>query len=250
MAGHSKWAQIKHKKAVTDARRGAEFTKLARAIQVAARDGGGDPAGNASLANAIQKAKDAGMPKQNIERATAKGTGADTDADAIETVVYEGYGPGGVAIMVEALTDNRNRTGSEVRHVFSKSGGSLGEPGSVAWQFEKKGVIVVDAARASEDDLMVAIDAGAEDVAIDENVYEVVTAPADLQSAREALEAAGIAIESAELTMRPTSRVEVDEGQVRSLMRLLEELEEHDDVNAVHANFDVDASVLERVAAA
>ena len=152
--------------------------------------------------------------------------------------------------MVEALTDNRNRTGSEVRHVFSKSGGSLGEPGSVAWQFEKKGVIVVDAARASEDDLMVAIDAGAEDVAIDENVYEVVTAPADLQSAREALEAAGIAIESAELTMRPTSRVEVDEGQVRSLMRLLEELEEHDDVNAVHANFDVDASVLERVAAA
>ena len=250
MAGHSKWAQIKHKKAVTDARRGAEFTKLARAIQVAARDGGGDPAGNASLANAIQKAKDAGMPKQNIERAIAKGTGADTDADAIEAVVYEGYGPGGVAIMVEALTDNRNRTGSEVRHVFSKSGGSLGEPGSVAWQFEKKGVIVVDAARASEDDLMVAIDAGAEDVAIDENVYEVVTAPADLQSAREALEAAGIAIESAELTMRPTSRVEVDEGQVRSLMRLLEELEEHDDVNAVHANFDVDASVLERVAAA
>src|SRR2546423_705599 len=249
MAGHSKWAQIKHKKAVTDARRGAEFTKLARAIQVAARDGG-DPAGNASLANAIQKAKDAGMPKQNIERAIAKGTGADTDADAIETVVYEGYGPGGVAVMVEALTDNRNRTGSEVRHIFSKSGGSLGEPGSVAWQFEKKGVIVVDAARASEDDLMVAIDAGAEDVAIDENVYEVVTAPADLQSAREALEAAGIAIESAELTMRPTSRVEVDEGQVRSLMRLLEELEEHDDVNAVHANFDVDASVLERVAAA
>jgi len=131
MAGHSKWAQIKHKKAVTDARRGAEFTKLARAIQVAARDGGGDPAGNASLANAIQKAKDAGMPKQNIERAIAKGTGADTDADAIETVVYEGYGPGGVAILVEALTDNRNRTGSEVRHVFSRSGGSLGEPGSV-----------------------------------------------------------------------------------------------------------------------
>ena len=130
MAGHSKWAQIKHKKAVTDARRGAEFTKLARAIQVAARDGGGDPAGNATLANAVQKAKDAGMPKQNIERAIAKGTGADTDADAIETVVYEGYGPGGVAILVEALTDNRNRTGSEVRHVFSRSGGSLGEPGS------------------------------------------------------------------------------------------------------------------------
>ena len=250
MAGHSKWAQIKHKKKATDAKRGALFTKLARAIQVAARDGGGDPAGNATLANAIQKAKDGGMPKQNIERAIAKGTGADTDADAIETVVYEGYGPGGVAVLVEALTDNRNRTGSEVRHLFSKSGGSLGEPGSVAWVFEKKGVILVDAAAASEDDLMVAIDAGAEDVAIDDDVYEVVTAPADLQGAREALEGAGIPIESAELTMRPTSRVEVDEGQVGSLMRLIEALEEHDDVNAVHANFDVDAAVLERVAAA
>src|SRR5881227_1378116 len=167
MSGHSKWASIKHKKAATDAKRGAEFTKLARAIQVAAREGGGDPAGNAALATAVQKAKDARMPKDNIERAIAKGTGAGADADAIESVVYEGYGPAGVAILVEALTDNRNRTGSEVRHVFSKSGGSLGEPGSVAWQFEKKGVIVVDAARASEDDLMVAIDAGAEDVAID-----------------------------------------------------------------------------------
>src|SRR5947199_4395811 len=177
MAGHSKWAQIKHKKAVTDARRGAQFTKLARAIQVAAREGGGDPAGNAALANAIQKAKEARMPKDNIERAIAKGTGAGTDADAIEAVTYEGYGPGGVAILVEALTDNRNRTGSDVRHLFSRSGGSLGEPGSVAWVFEKKGSIIVDASRASEDDLMVAIDAGAEDVTLDENVYEVVTAP-------------------------------------------------------------------------
>src|SRR5213596_304055 len=168
MAGHSKWAQIKHKKAVTDARRGAEFTKLARAIQVAARDGGGDPAGNATLANEIQKAKDAGMPKHNIERAIAKGTGADTDAETIETVVYEGYGPGGVAILVEALTDNRNRTGSEVRHIFSRSGGGLGEPGSVAWQFEKKGIVVVDAERFSEDDVMPAIEAGAEDIADDE----------------------------------------------------------------------------------
>src|SRR5256714_5911501 len=164
MSGHSKWASIKHKKAVTDARRGAEFTKLARAIQVAARDGGGDPAGNASLANATQRAKDGGMPKQNIERAIARGTGADRDAAAIETVVYEGYGPGGVAILVEALTDNRNRTGSEIRHTFSRTGGNLGKPGSVAWQFEKKGVIVVDAAKGDEDDLMVAIDAGAEDV--------------------------------------------------------------------------------------
>src|SRR5436190_13786932 len=250
MAGHSKWAQIKHKKAVTDARRGAEFTKLARAIQVAARDGGGVPAGNASLATAIQKAKDAGMPKQNIERAIAKGTGADTDAEAIETVVYEGYGPGGVAILVEALTDNRNRTGSEIRHIFSRTGGNLGEPGSVAWQFEKKGIVVVDADRASEDDLMVAIDAGAEDVGQDENVYEVVTAAGGLQGVREALEGAGIAIDSAELTMRPTSRVDVEEGQVGGLMRLIEALEDHDDVNAVHANFNVDAAVLERVAAA
>src|SRR3954463_2161170 len=250
MSGHSKWASIKHKKAVVDARRGAHFTKLARAIQVAAREGGGDPDMNAALANAVQKAKDARMPKDNIERAITKGTGAGGDADQIETVVYEGYGPGGVAILAEALTDNRNRTGSEVRHIFSRSGGNLGEPGSVAWVFEKKGVIVVDAGRASEDDLMVAIDAGAEDVAIDENLYEVITAPADLQAAREALEAAGIPLESADLTMRPTNRVDVDEGQVGALMRLIEALEAHADVSAVHANFDVDAAVLERVAAA
>src|ERR671927_1700510 len=214
MAGHSKWAQIKQKRAVTDARRGAEFTKLARAIQVAARDGGGDPAGNASLANAIQKAKDAGMPKQNIERAIAKGTGADTDAAAIETVVYEGYGPGGVAILVEALTDNRNRTGSEVRHMFSKSGGNLGEPGSVAWQFEKKGTVVVDAERYGEDDLMPAIEAGSEDISDDEGVWEVVTEPADLTAVREALAGEGIEIQSAELSQRPTTRIEVAEGDV------------------------------------
>src|ERR671928_1543680 len=204
MSGHSKWASIKHKKAVTDQRRGAEFTKLARAIQVAAREGGGDPAGNAALANAVQKAKDGGMPKQNIERAIAKGTGADTDADAIETVVYEGYGPGGVAILVEALTDNRNRTGSEVRHIFTKSGGNLGEPGSVAWQFEKKGIVVVDAERYGEDDLIPAIEAGAEDIADDEGVGGIVTAPGDLTAVREALAGAEVEIQSAELTMRPT----------------------------------------------
>src|SRR5215208_3560226 len=158
MSGHSKWSSIKHQKGAKDAKRGALFTKLARAIQVAAKEGGGDPEGNAALANAIQKAKENSMPKDNIERAIAKGTGADADADAFETVVYEGYGPGGVALLVEALTDNRNRTGSEVRHIFSKAGGSLGEPGSVAWQFEKKGILLVDAERFSEDDLMVAID--------------------------------------------------------------------------------------------
>ena len=249
MSGHSKWSSIKHKKGAADAKRGALFTKLARAIQVAAKEGGGDPAGNAALGNAVQKAKDARMPKDNIERAIAKGTGADSDAAAFEAVVYEGYGPGGVAILVEALTDNRNRTGSEVRHAFTRSGGNLGEPGSVAWLFEKKGLVVVDSERYSEDDLMVAIDAGAEDVLADESVFEVITAPGDLAGVREALEQAGVELDSAELTMRPTTRVEVDEQQVGTLLRLLEGLEEHDDVVAVNANFDVDAAVLERAAA-
>ena len=249
MSGHSKWSSIKHKKGAADAKRGALFTKLARAIQVAAKEGGGDPAGNAALGNAVQKAKDARMPKDNIERAIAKGTGADSDAAAFEAVVYEGYGPGGVAILVEALTDNRNRTGSEVRHAFSRSGGNLGEPGSVAWLFEKKGLVLVDSERYSEDDLMVAIDAGAEDVLADESVFEVVTAPGDLATVREALEQAGVELDSAELTMRPTTRVEVNEQQVGALVRLLESLEEHDDVVAVNANFDVDAAVLERAAA-
>src|SRR3954463_10453108 len=250
MSGHSKWASIKHKKAVVDARRGAHFTKLARAIQVAAREGGGDPAMNAALANAVQKAKDARMPKDNIERAISKGTGSGADADQIEAVLYEGYGPGGVAILVEALTDNRNRTGSEVRHVFSKSGGNLGEPGSVAWQFEKKGTVVVDAERYGEDDLMPAIEAGAEDISGDEGVWEVVTEPTDFTAVREALADAGVELQSAELTMRPTTRIQVDEADVGKLMRLIEQLEDHDDVSAVHSNFDVDAEVLERVAAA
>src|SRR3954463_335382 len=196
MAGHSKWASIKHKKAVVDKRRGQQFTKLARAIQVAAREGGGDTDANAALALAVQKARDASMPKDNIERAIAKGTGAGGDADAIETVVYEGYGPAGVAILVEALTDNRNRTGSEIRNLFTKSGGSLGEPGSVAWQFEKKGIAVVDAERDSEDDLMPAIEAGAEDIVGDEGVWEVVAEPADFTAVREALAGAGVELES------------------------------------------------------
>ena len=248
MSGHSKWSSIKHKKGAADAKRGALFTKLARGIQVAAREGGGDPAGNAALANAVQKAKDARMPKDNIERAIAKGTGADADAEAFEAVLYEGYGPGGVAVLVEALTDNRNRTGADVRHLFTRGGGSLGEPGSVAWIFDKTGVVVVDADRFSEDDLMPAIDAGAEDVTRDENVFEVVTAPGDLARVRQALESAGVELESAELTMRPSAQVPVEEDQVGRLMRLLDGLEELDDVNAVHANFDVDAAVLERIA--
>ena len=178
MAGHSKWAGIKHKKAIVDARRGKLFTKLARAITVAAKEGGGDLEGNPALALAVQKAKDASMPKDNIERAIAKGTGEGGDADALEDVMYEGYGPGGVALLVEATTDNRNRTGSEVRHAFGKHGGNLGEPGSVAYLFDKKGVVVVDAERYTEDDLMVAIDAGAEDIAMDDDVFEVLTEPA------------------------------------------------------------------------
>src|SRR5215204_7440431 len=187
MAGHSKWASIKHKKKAVDAKRGALFTKLTRAITVAAREGGGDPDGNPALALAVQKARDASMPKDNIERAIAKGTGADSDADAFEAVLYEGYGPGGVAILVEALTDNRNRTGSEMRHIFSKNGGNLGEPGSVAYLFDKKGVVVVDGERYSEDDLMVAIDAGAEDIGTDDDVYEIVCEPSDLTAVRAAL---------------------------------------------------------------
>jgi YebC/PmpR family DNA-binding regulatory protein len=248
MSGHSKWASIKHKKAVVDARRGQHFTKLARAISVAAREGGGDPTGNSALALAIQKARDASMPKDNIERAIAKGTGEGGDADQIETVLYEGYGPGGVALLIEALTDNRNRTGAEMRHLLGKHGGNLGEPGSVSYLFDKRGVIVVDANRYSEDDLMPAIDAGAEDIALDEDVYEVITEPADLAAAREALVQAGIELESADLTQRPRARVPVDESDAGKLLKLIDALEENDDVNAVHANFDVDSAVLERVA--
>jgi YebC/PmpR family DNA-binding regulatory protein len=215
---------------------------------VAAREGGGDVDGNPSLALAVQKARDASMPKDNIERAIQKGTGAGTDADQIETVIYEGYGPGGVALLIEALTDNRNRTGADVRHAFSKYGGSLGEPGSVSYLFDKRGVIVVDSSRYDEDDLMPAIDAGAEDIARDEDVFEVITAPGDLQAARTALEQAGVEVERADVTQRPKSRVPVGEGDAGKLMKLIDSLEESDDVSAVHANFDVEAGVLERIA--
>ena len=248
MAGHSKWASIKHRKKAVDAKRGQLFTKLARAIQVAAREGGPDPAGNAALATAVQKAKDSQMPKDNIERAIAKGAGTDGDSQAIESVLYEGYGPGGAAIMVEVLTDNRNRTGSEIRHIFSRGGGSLGEPGSVAWNFDKKGVIVVRADRHSEEELMPAIDAGAEDLAQDEDVWEVITAPADLHTVRAALESAGVELESADLAQLARTRVEVGEGDVAPLIRLIESLEDHEDVATVHASFDAEAATLERVA--
>jgi YebC/PmpR family DNA-binding regulatory protein len=250
MAGHSKWAGIKHKKAIVDARRGKLFTKLARAITVAAKEGGGDPEGNPSLALAIQKAKDASMPKDNIERAIAKGTGSGADVDALENVMYEGYGPGGVALLIEAVTDNRNRTGADVRHLLSKGNGSLGEPGSVAYNFDKKGVIAVDGERYSEDDLIVAIDAGAEDISLDDDVYEIVTEPSDLTAVRAALDAAGIELQNAEVIQRPKVLVPVDEETAAKLLRLIDNLEDNDDVDAVHANFDVDAEVLERLMAA
>jgi YebC/PmpR family DNA-binding regulatory protein len=248
MSGHSKWHSIKHKKAVVDARRGQQFTKLARAITVAAREGGGDPEGNPALALAIQKARDASMPKDNIERAIGKGTGEGVDADRIETVVYEGYGPGGVALLIEALTDNRNRSGADIRHLLSKNGGNLGEPGSVSYLFQKQGVIVVDASRYDEEDLIPAIDAGALDISVDEDVFEIITEPADLVPVRDALSAAGVDTESSDIIQQPMSRVPVEEAEAIRLMRLIDELEESDDVTAVHANFDVDAAVLERIA--
>jgi YebC/PmpR family DNA-binding regulatory protein len=188
------------------------------------------------------------MPKDNIERAIAKGTGEGGEAAAIETVLYEGYGPGGVALLVEAMTENRNRTGADVRHAFTKHGGSLGEPGSVAYLFDKKGTIVIDATRYSEDDLLPAVEAGAEDISADEDVFEVISEPADFTAVRHALEAADVEMDSAEMAYRPSSLVAVDESHAGTLMRLIEALEESDDVEAVHANFDAPADVLERVA--
>lgn len=248
MAGHSKWAGIKHKKAIVDSRRGKLFTKLARAITVAAKEGGGDPDGNPRLALAIAKAKDASMPKDNIERAVAKGTGEGADAESLESVLYEGYGPGGVALLVEAVTDNRNRTGSEVRYAFSKHSGNLGEPGSVGYLFDKKGVVVVDSGRYSEEDLEPAIDAGAEDISVDEDVYEIICEPGDLQAVHASLDAASIEVQSAEVVQIPKTRVELDEEGATRLFKLVEALEDLDDVDSVHGNFDVDAEILERVA--
>src|SRR2546421_12686457 len=248
MSGHSKWHSIKHKKAVVDARRGQQFTKLALAITVAAREGGGDPDGNPALALAIQKARDASMPKDNIERAVGKGTGEGVDAEQIETVLYEGYGPGGVALLIEAVTDNRNRTGADVRHLVSKHSGNLGEPGSVSYLFDKQGVIVVDASRYDEDDLMAAIDAGALDISRDDDVFEVITEPADLAAVRQALQDSGVDHETGDIAWRPKSRVPVDETDAAKLMRLIDSLEGSDDVAAVPANYDLGAARLQPIA--
>ncbi len=250
MSGHSKWASIKHKKAATDAKRGKQFTKLARAITVAAREGGGDPDGNPTLATAVQKARDFSMPKDNIQRAIDRGTGEGEDAAAIERVLYEGYGPAGVAVLVEAMTDNRNRAGADIRHAFDSHGGSLGEPGSVAWVFEKRGIVLVDATRYDEEELLPAIDAGAEDVVPDGDLLKVIAEPAVLSAVRAALEQAGVEVQESDLAMEPKNVVEVtDEAEARRLMRLMEALDDHDDVDTVHANFDIPEELLEEAAA-
>jgi YebC/PmpR family DNA-binding regulatory protein len=249
MSGHSKWSSIKHKKGAADAKRGKLFSKLARAIIVAARDGGGDPEHNPTLATAIQKAKDVSMPKDNIQRAIDRGTGAGADSAAIESILYEGYGPGGVAILVEALSDNRNRASAEIRFAFSSHGGSLGEPGSVAWIFEKKGAVVVDGERYGEDDVIGAIDAGAEDVREDGNQLRILCDPSDLSAVRKALEESGVEIESAGLATEPKSTVEIKGRDAEQLLKLLDALDEQDDVDEVFANFDIPEDVLEKLAA-
>ena len=250
MSGHSKWSTIKHKKGAADAKRGKLFTKLSKAIIVAAKEGGPDPGGNLSLQNAIEKAKSYSMPKDTIERAIARGAGTDADAAAYETIVYEGYGPEGVAVLVEALTDNRNRTASDVRHLFSKHGGNLGTTGAVAWLFERRGVVLVEADSVDEDELMLAAaDGGADDVDRDGSVFQVSSPPEALSAVREAIEAAGIGVQSAELTMVPKTTVAVaEESAAKKLIRLIEALEENDDVQEVSANFDIPEQVLEAVA--
>ncbi len=250
MSGHSKWSSIKHKKGAADVKRGKLFSKLSRAIIVAAKEGGGDPANNLALQNAIEKAKSYSMPKDNIDRAIAKGSGADADADAFETIVYEGYGPEGVAVIVEALTDNRNRTAADVRHLFAKNGGNLGATGAVAWQFDRRGVVVVPADGVDDEELLlVAADGGADDLERDGDIFQVTSAPESLSTVRGAIEAAGFSVDSAELMLVPKTTVAVDdEAKARQVMRLIDELEDNDDVQEVFANFDIPEQVLEAVA--
>jgi YebC/PmpR family DNA-binding regulatory protein len=250
LSGHSKWSSIKHKKGAADAKRGQLFSKLSKAIIVAAKNGGPDPANNLALQNAIEKARSYSMPKDNIDRAIAKGSGADADANAYETITYEGYGPEGVAVIVEALTDNRNRTAADVRHMFSKHGGNLGTDGSVSWQFERRGVVVVSADDVDEDELfLAAADGGADDIDQDGSVFQITSAPEQLAGVRGAVEAAGFAVESAELMLVPKTTVSVDdEAKARQVMRLIDALEENDDVQDVYANFDIPEQVLEAVA--
>lgn len=245
MSGHSKWANIKHRKGKMDAIRGKVTTKISREITVAARAGGGDPTGNMRLKLALQKAKENNVPKENIQRAIQKGVG-NLEGGNYEEIVYEGYGPGGVAVMLEILTDNRNRTAADIRHLFVKNGGNLGETGCVSWMFDKKGLFLVDKEGVSEEDLMlVALDAGAEDIKSDGDQYEVITAPDDWEKVRAAIEDAKITADSAQITMVPQTTVELTGDDAAKMLRLIDALEDHDDVQEVYANFDIDEDEME-----
>ncbi len=250
MAGHSHWAQIKRKKAAQDAKRGKLFTKLIREIMVAARLGGGDPSANPRLRAAIQAAKAANMPKENIERAIRKGTGQEPGT-TWEEAVYEGYGPGGVAVLIKSVTDNKRRTVSELRHIFSKCGGNLAEPGAVSWIFEQKGLIGMASNGTDEEKLLeIALEAGAEDVREYESEFEIITTPQELEEVKKALEEAGFPIQSARVTMVPKTTVRLEEEKtVQQMLRLMETLEDHDDVQQVYANFDIPDELMERVSA-
>ncbi len=249
MSGHSKWSTIKHKKSAQDAKRGKIFTRLTKEIMVAARLGGGDPSANPRLRAAIQAAKAENMPKDRIERAIKKGTG-EIEGEKYEEIQYEGYGPGGVAVLIESMTDNRQRTVADLRHLFSKHGGNLGEPGSVAWMFEKKGLILIEKSAVDEETLMtVALEAGADDLEEEDDLWEVHTDPSSFETVKEALEKEGIALQSAKVTMVPKNVVKLeDEKQVEKLLKLMDALEDHGDVQNVYANFDIPAELLERVA--
>lgn len=241
MSGHSKWSQIKHKKANTDAKKGKTFTKVVKEISVAARSGGGDPDGNARLRAAIEKAKEANMPSDNIKKAIMKGTG-ELPGTTYEESVYEGYGPGGAALLIETLSDNRNRTVSEIRHILSKNGGSLGEAGCVAWMFEKKGYILVEKSKADEDTLLsLVLEAGADDMENDprEDNYEITTAPENLEAVKTVLVNGGIAVSLAEITMLPKNYVPLEGSTSDQMVRLLDALEDNDDVQNVYSNFDM-----------
>ena len=250
MSGHSKWSQIKRQKGANDAKRGAVFTKVGREITIAARQGGGDPDGNYRLRLAVDKARAVNMPADNIKRAIERAIGGG-ESEQYEEIVYEGYGPGGVAILVEAATDNRNRTAADIRSIFAKAGGQLAGSGSVAWQFEPRGIIVLSRNGNDPDELaLTAIDAGADDIDAEGDPIEVMAAPGDLESVRQHLEEAGVAIESAEIAMQPKTTIEVEASQARQNLRLIEMLEDHDDVQRVTANFDLPAEVLAEAASA
>ncbi|MDW3218888.1 MAG: YebC/PmpR family DNA-binding transcriptional regulator [Acidimicrobiales bacterium] len=245
MSGHSKWATIKHKKGAADAKRGKLFAKLIKQVEVAARTGGGDPDSNPTLRTMFQKARDNSVPLDTIERAVKRGTG-ELEGVNYESITYEGYAPGGVALLIECLTDNRNRTSGDVRSTLSKNGGSLAEPGAVSWQFERKGVILVPTSVAEDDVMLAALDAGAEDIVDEGEMWRVTTAPTDLNTVREALDGAEITVESADIVMLPSSTVEMTEvGDVKKLLQLMELLDDLDDVQDVHGNMDAPDEVLE-----